>query len=359
MHTEHRRLLILPLFGVMMGWAYVSARSAERAVSVPSPVLTEEGQLVLFRKDIYQRRELTKKLPLEKPWPEGPELAKALARFGLDRNTPAAVRFPAQVFTDTYLLGHDDLRNITYMLDCGREGVAIIDPGFESGFDAIIANVEKCGRSRKDIRWVLNTHCHVDHAMADWKFREAGAEIIVHEADAAAVEKGTRVTGYYLAAQQTGKPYFPRSRVDHRLSDGEQLQLGNKTLEVIYTPGHTPGSVCFLLRANGANVLLAGDTVFYDGRMPWQANPYADNRQYLASLEKLDRFTLDSKPVRWDVLLPGHGAVALSKACLDIQKARDIVAADLAAGREIPGLPFGTPEYRRQMFGRPLLNAGR
>jgi glyoxylase-like metal-dependent hydrolase (beta-lactamase superfamily II) len=257
---------------------------------------------------------------------------------------------PASIAPDVYLVGQDRVSNLTYMIDCGSEGVAIIDPTYESEFERTLANIEKCGRARKDVRWVLNTHCHIDHAMADRKFREMGAEILVGEADAEHVEKGTRVTGYYIVR---GVTEFPRSKVDRRLSDGEELKLGNKVLQVIHTPGHTPGSVSFLLELDGKNLLFSGDTVLYDARLGWQGNPYADNRAYLTSLEKLERFTLGTKPVRWDLLLPGHGAIPMDHAYLDVQKGREAVAGHLAAGRDVPGTPYATAEYRGKMFGRP------
>jgi hypothetical protein len=54
-------------------------------------------------------------------------------------------------------------------------------------------------------------------------------------------------------------------------------------------------------------------------------------------------------------LLPGHGAIAMDKAYLDVQKDLDLVALLLADGREIPGVPFALPEYRTRMFGRPAV----
>ncbi len=55
------------------------------------------------------------------------------------------------------------------------------------------------------------------------------------------------------------------------------------------------------------------------------------------------------------MLLPGHGAIAMDKAYLDVQKDRDLVALLLRAGREIPSVPFSLPEYRNQMYGRPAV----
>ena len=351
---NRRRIALMAAFVAALAWSY----SPQKSISPVKPILTEEGQLVVFDRITWQLRELAKRLPADLPWPGGAEMQKALARYSLDRDTPErAIPVPAQIASGVYLVGQDRVSNLTYMIDCGPEGMAIIDPTYASEFERTVVNVEQCGRTRKDIRWVLNTHCHIDHAMADKQFRDLGAEILVPANDADAVEKGTRVTAYYLVAKQTGNAPFPKCKVDRRLSDGEELRLGTRLLHVINTPGHTPGSASFLLQVDGKNLLFAGDTVLYDGRLGWQGNPYADNRQYLASLEKLEHFNLASAGFQWDTLLPGHGAIAMDKAYLDVQKDRLIVADDLSAGREIEGVPYATPQYRKAMYGRPATPA--
>jgi hypothetical protein len=72
-------------------------------------------------------------------------------------------------------------------------------------------------------------------------------------------------------------------------------------------------------------------------------------------LQKLNTFTLDGSKVQWDLLLPGHGAIAMDKAYLDVQKDLDLVALLLGDGREIPSVPFSLLEYRKHMFGRPAV----
>jgi len=349
MQYLHKRSVLLALF--VAGIVF-----AQRNVLQLTAVVTEEGQGVVFDKAAWQQRELAKRLPIEEPWPSGRELQKALERFGLDQNTPPPfLPTPSQVLPDVYLIGQDIGNDLTYMIDCGPDGVAIIDPSWESEFEKTVANVEKCGRIKRDIRWVLNTHCHFDHSLADKKFRELGAEIMVHAADADAIEKGTRLTAFFNKfAGQHGLSQFPCSRVDRRLSDGEELPLGNKRFYVIHTPGHTPRSSCFLLQLGGKNLLFSGDTLFYDGRLGWQAHAYADNPQYARSLQKLARFTLENeKWIKWDVLVPGHGSIVLDKAYLDVEKAKNFAAKNVAAAREIESAPFARLEYRIRMFGRP------
>jgi glyoxylase-like metal-dependent hydrolase (beta-lactamase superfamily II) len=356
-YGSRTRPFLTALFSAALGWSYFATAASQPAVNPVRPLLTEEGQHVVFDRGTFQRRELAKLLPPEDPWPAAQELVKALDRYGLAQIKLArAIPVPAKIAEGVYLIGQDRISNLTYMVDGGPDGVAIIDPTYESEVERTIANVELCGRLRKDIRWILNTHCHVDHAMADRKFRELGAEILIHEEDAAAVEKGTQVTAYHLDASQKGGAGFPTSKVDRRLSDGEEIKLGNRMFLVIHTPGHTPGSACFVLQAGGKTVLFSGDTVLYDYRMGWQGNPYADNRKYLFSLEKLERFAVGDLKIRWDVLLPGHGAIAMDKAYLDIRKARELLGEDLAAGREVRAVPFDTRAYRMRMYGRPPLN---
>lgn len=355
-----KRLAILPLFLLAGAGAWFATSGAQQSVPPVSPIPTEEGQLVVFNKSTWQMRELTKRIPLNDSWPQGQEMERALERFGLTRNTPAEhIPVPAQIAPDVYLVGQDRVSNLTYMIDCGPEGVAVIDPTYASEAERTMANVEKLGRPRKDIRWVVNTHCHFDHAMADKQFRDAGAEIMVHAIDADHIEKGSQVTAWGMFAKQTGGGEFPRCKIDRRLSDGEELKLGNKKLLVIHTPGHTPGSASFLLETGGKKLLFSGDTVLYDYRLGWQENPYADNRQYLVSFEKLDHFIFNGQRMLWDVLLPGHGAISMDRAYLDVKKGRELVAASLAAGEPILSVPYTTEYYRARMYGRPATPAQR
>jgi glyoxylase-like metal-dependent hydrolase (beta-lactamase superfamily II) len=346
--ARRRRAATASGFVIALVGAHLSTVNAQPGVPQLRGTRTEEGQLVAINRGNYQQRELAKRLPPDEPWSAGPALAKALARFGLDQNTPPrSLPMPSWIVRGVYLVGQDHFSNLTYMIDCGLEGVAVIDPSFESEFDLTVGNIEKCGRSRKDVRWVINTHCHTDHSLADKRFRELGAKIIIHEADADAIENGTLVTAY----DRYKLPEFPRTHVDHRLSDGQALRLVNEVFYVIHTPGHTPGSASFLLQVDGKNVLFSGETVFYDSMVGTQTTPYADNRQYLASYKKLERFTLASVPVRWDVLLPGHGTISLDRADLDVRKDGERVETELAAGGDLSVLR-NTSQYRRTMYGR-------
>jgi glyoxylase-like metal-dependent hydrolase (beta-lactamase superfamily II) len=310
---------------------------------------SEEGQLVVWDGWAWQRRELAKVLPLEVPWPDEAEIGAVLLRHGLGgAKSAAAIDVPARITAGVYLVGSWPAH--TYLIDCGPDGLALVDPGLAANFVTITQNVDRLGLQSNAIRWVLNTHAHFDHSMADGLFRDRGAEICIGEADSSAVQDGTDLTANYLMPEVLSD--YPKTKVDRRLVDGQDLKLGNKSLRVIATPGHTPGSTCFFLESEGKTVLFSGDTVLHDCRLGWSGIS-GDDRAYLRSLQKLAAYgPLDDEPMRWDVMLPGHGTIILSEAWLDVDKAvravRDVLRNDLP----IPPLPFSEAAYRKSMYGR-------
>ena len=311
---------------------------------------SEEGQLVVWDGWAWQRRELTKVLPPNVPWPGENEIEAVLLRHGLSgANSAAAVSVPARITDDVYLVCSWPAH--TYLIDCGSEGLALIDPGLAANFATITQNVDQLDLRSNAIRWVLNTHAHFDHSMADRLFRERGAQICIGEADAVAVEDETHLTANYLMPDIV--PDYPKTKVDRRLADGQHLELGNKSLHVIATPGHTPGSSCFLLESEGTTMLFSGDTVLHDFRLGWSGIS-GDDHAYLRSLHKLEDFQRRNHgSIRWDVILPGHGTIVMSQGWTDIDKAVRAVQDALLNDAPVPPLPFDDASYRGGMYGRP------
>jgi hydroxyacylglutathione hydrolase len=126
----------------------------------------------------------------------------------------------------------------------------VIDPGGDG--EQIIAHCQAHGL-RPEL--ILLTHGHMDHMAAAAALKESGAaRVLIHEADREAVEKP-----HPFWAQMVGGA--PPVAVDEVLHDGQELRLGELTLRVLHTPGHSPGSVCFM--AEG--VIFTGDTLFAGG----------------------------------------------------------------------------------------------
>ena len=136
--------------------------------------------------------------------------------------------------------------------------------------------LEMC--SALNVRRVLETHGHFDHIQAVPAMRERGLEVAISSADAPMLRK----VGY-----------------DVFLDDAEVIEVGKIRLHVIHSPGHTPGSISFLIE--GAPVLFSGDTLFPGG--PGNTKPAdADFDTIIRSIDNR-LFTLPAHTV----VMPGHG----------------------------------------------------
>jgi hydroxyacylglutathione hydrolase len=143
--------------------------------------------------------------------------------------------------------------NCSIVVDPESGEAAAIDPGDEA--DRIL---DTAGRLGARLVRLLHTHAHFDHIGATRRVAEAtGAPICLHPEDSFLYERlpeQARLFGISCAA--------PRP-VDHAIRDGERLRAGGLTFLAIHTPGHSPGSCCFLLEGMRP-VLFAGDTLFRD-----------------------------------------------------------------------------------------------
>lgn len=177
----------------------------------------------------------------------------------------------------------------TLLLICETtKEAAVVDPALGAG-KPVIDYVKSHGLRGKKI---LLTHSHWDH-IADLKLvRDSWqAEIYVHPDDAGNVEApGSDGLSAPIA--------IDGANVTHRVRGGEQISVGNTLWEVIETPGHTPGGICFYNANEG--VLLSGDTLFQRsyGRLDL---PTATPTAMIGSLEKLAKLPPST------IVYPGHG----------------------------------------------------
>lgn len=142
-------------------------------------------------------------------------------------------------------------RQNSYVLGDPATGEAVlVDPGDEP--DRIEALLERHGLTPK---YVLNTHAHLDHVGAVHHFqRRHGLPFYLHPGDREWLEN------LPLQGRMFGVEVGPVPRVDRWIADGDRFPLGSRTIEVIHTPGHTPGGCCLYLPEDRA--LITGDTLF-------------------------------------------------------------------------------------------------
>jgi hydroxyacylglutathione hydrolase len=160
--------------------------------------------------------------------------------------------------------------NAYIVRDLGRGESLLVDMPLETSplLDAIAAD--------GNVRQVLATHWHPDH----WMSYDA-----VRDATRAPVLVGDREIN------------IDESRIDRRVADGEEVQVGALRCTVLHTPGHTPGSICLRI----GRALVSGDTLFDGG--PGKTFAAGDLETVIASI------TSRLHPLPGDtVVMPGHGA---------------------------------------------------
>ncbi len=142
-----------------------------------------------------------------------------------------------------------------------------------------------------NLKYILLTHGHFDHCDGVRKVAaETGAKIVIAEADHKMSFDTTANVSRLFG--DGWKEYTP----DITISDGDVLRLGEEEIKVIATPGHTPGSVCFLAGEH----LFTGDTIMVGGYGRTDF-PGGDQEQLVASLIKIIPFTKKYS------FYPGHG----------------------------------------------------
>jgi glyoxylase-like metal-dependent hydrolase (beta-lactamase superfamily II) len=195
-----------------------------------------------------------------------------------------------------------------YLLSGGEE-LALVDAGAGAGEDRILDNVRSLGYEPGQIKHILLTHAHADHAGGAASLAERlGVRVYLSELEREALENADEEALGLSIARRNG--YYPEDyrlracKVDVVLRGDERLQCGDLELTVIPTPGHSAGSVCFLVDTEEGVALFAGDTVFARGRISLIVAPGSDLLALQESVAGLRGLNVTS-------LLPGHGIFPL------------------------------------------------
>src|SRR4029079_11530552 len=146
-------------------------------------------------------------------------------------NKPPA---PFRIAGNLYSVGSSGISSYLITTPAGH---VVIDAGYESTVPIIAANIRTLGFKVEEVRILLNTQEHYDHAAGFAALKkDTGAQLMVSGPDAALIERGgVRDFSY-------GDKYpFPPAKVDRRLKDGDTVTLGKLTLHAHVTPGHTKG----------------------------------------------------------------------------------------------------------------------
>ena len=143
----------------------------------------------------------------------------------------------------------------TFVLYDESKECVIIDPGcYEKEEEVELENfISENGLKPVAL---LNTHCHIDHILGNQFVADKwGVELQMHKKDLPLLENAGGVSKMYGFENYSGSPY-PK----YLLEDGDIFSFGKSELEVLFTPGHAPGHICFYSEKN--NLIISGDVIF-------------------------------------------------------------------------------------------------
>ena len=173
---------------------------------------------------------------------------------------------PVRLYGSTYYVGAQGLS--IALIDTGA-GLILVDAGVNEGRDLLAANVAALGFRMRDIKYILITEPHFDHAGGAAALAEATGATIVASPQAAAVLR----SGYPSTddPQHSSLPEMTPTQALREIGDGEELRLGNTVVKALATPGHTAGSMSWswqscvgtacrsILFASSLNAVASGD----------------------------------------------------------------------------------------------------
>jgi len=165
----------------------------------------------------------------------------------------------------------------------------VVDPG-----DDIAGILEVLARHALTVKAIVITHAHIDHIGGAQELKRATGAPVYMNGNDAELQKMLDVQAEWLGMEPVKKV-----EIDAEAKDGDRLVVGSTDFHVLYTPGHTQGSISLWIPAEGK--LVAGDTLFRDsiGRTDL---PGGDGRQILRSIhDKLLPLADET------VVIPGHG----------------------------------------------------
>jgi metallo-beta-lactamase class B len=154
---------------------------------------------------------------------------------------------PFHVFGDTYYVGTAGLASI---LIHSPEGAILLDGGLPQSAPLILANIAKLGFRPTDVKIIVNSHAHYDHAGGLAQLQDVtGARVYASPPSTLAIERGDILKDDPQTAFGTPHNSFPAVRDVVGIKDGETLTLGKLAITAHFTPGHTPGGTSWTWRS--------------------------------------------------------------------------------------------------------------
>lgn len=212
-----------------------------------------------------------------------------------------APHVPFRIFGNAYFVGTNGLSAVLVTSDHGH---VLIDGALPESVPLIEANIRALGFRVEDVKMILNSHAHFDHAggIADLQ-KASGARVVVSPASARelAIGNTTRDDPQF----GIGLPY-PRVAHVETVADGETIRLGSLALTAHYTAGHTPGGTTWSWESCEQAKCL--ELVYADSQTPVSADAFlfTRSREYPTALQDFEHGQAALEHMRCDILITPH-----------------------------------------------------
>src|SRR5947209_14744569 len=186
-----------------------------------------------------------------------------------------------------------------YLIDGGPEYL-LIDVGFLDELGGVLELIRQMNFSLSACKLILATHADADHTQGLARAREVlKCKVAAHPRSVAPLEEGDEVLTYARIDAQNIHIPMPRCKVDLTIDEGDVLTIGDKSLTVWSTPGHTAGQLSFRM----GPLLFSGDNIFRDGCVGVIDAHHGSNLvDFIASLRRI-------RDCDAEFLLPSHGPI--------------------------------------------------
>src|SRR5262245_47653980 len=203
---------------------------------------------------------------------------------------------PFRIIDNVYYVGTDGLAS--YLIT-SPQGHILVDTVMPESTSQIKASIEKLGFKVTDIKYLLNTHAHIDHTggLAEMK-QASGAQMVAGDADKPLLEGG-----YYPGAKEETLLQFPPVKVDRTVREGDTVAIGDVTLTARATPGHSPGCTSWEFKVKDGDATRSV-LIFCSGTVA--LNRLVGNPTYPGIVEDYRKTFARARDVKVDVLLAPH-----------------------------------------------------
>ncbi len=216
-----------------------------------------------------------------------------LAALLVKWNTPTE---PFKMIGNVYYVGTDGLAS--YLIT-SPQGHILVDTVMPESTSQIKASIEKLGFKVTDIKYLVNTHAHIDHTggLAEMK-QASGAQMVAGEADKPLLEGG-----YYPGAESNTALKFPPVKVDRAVREGDKVTIGDVTLTARETPGHSPGCTSWEFAVKDGDATRSA-LIFCSGTVA--LNRLVGNPTHSGIVADYRKTFARAKDMKVDVLLAPH-----------------------------------------------------